>query len=626
MPQYLTPGLYYEKVDKYQEEIAKIRTDIAGFVGIAQKGPLNEAVRLQSWKQFQAVFGECIPQAYLAYAVHGFFENDGKICYVIRIADLNTAKKAETNLLDNNNNPTIKITALNEGKWGEKIKVYLRESGMGSTISTDPGQQAADGSYSIVKSCIGFEKGSLVKVFQNKNGTSVKRYHYADSVDIQNRKITWDTPLDVVPGPGFDLSKPIHFSTREFTLTFSLNNNIKEVFRDLSLNPDHSRYLNTVINGNSYLVTVEDLGSLSAIPNNLPDPGKMGRGFQYLKNGIDGISSITIDDIIGDPSSEEKKGLRCFEEIDEVGMICIPDIMVQPRELALYRTVKTHPCSPTEEELSPGSSPIEPAPRFSGNDIQRAQHAMITHCEQLKDRVAILDPPPGLDTAGVLEWREKFFSLYAALYFPWIKVNDPLRIKGNITRSIPLCGHIAGVYARIDLSKGVHKAPANEEIMGAEDTVLFIDDAEQELLNPEGINCTRFFPGKGVLTWGARTVSREPMWRYINVRRLLILIEESIEESIQWAVFEPNDARLRTGIRVTVSVFLEELWRNGALAGTTTDEAFFVKCDEENNPQSIIDAGQIITEIGVAPTIPGEFIVFRIGKIKNGFEIVSEGG
>jgi phage tail sheath protein FI len=297
--------------------------------------------------------------------------------------------------------------------------------------------------------------------------------------------------------------------------------------------------------------------------------------------------------------------------------------MIQPVETRYYLTVKSKPCLPPEEEIKPGlSTGVELAPQFTVHDIERTQNAMIDHCEQLKDRFAVLDSPPGLEISGVLEWRAKFFSLYAALYFPWIKVNDPLRIKGNITRSVPPSGHIAGVYARTDLAKGVHKAPANEEIIGAEDTVLFIDDAEQELLNPEGINCTRFFPGKGVLTWGARTVSREPMWRYINVRRLLIMIEESIEEAMQWAVFEPNDARLRNGIRVTASVFLEELWRNGALSGKTLNEAFFVKCDEENNPQSIIDAGQIITEIGVAPTIPGEFIVFRIGKIKNGFEIL----
>lgn len=622
MPQYFTPGVYFEKVDEYQKEIAKIRTDIAGFVGIAQKGPLNKPIRLESWKQFQAVFGECIPQAYLAYAVHGFFENEGKVCFVVRIADLNKAEKARINIKDKLSIDTIKVTALNEGIWGEKIKVYLKESCMGSTITAEPSLQAPDGKYSIVQNCIGFEQGSLVKVFQNKSGTKVEKYHYVASVDKRNRKITWKTPLEHTPAD-FNLTETIHFSTKEFTLTFTLDNTIKEIFKDLSLHQDHSRYLTKVINGQSYMVTVEDLGSPSLAPDNLPDPEKMEKGFLYLENGVDGISSIIIDDIIGDPSSLEKKGLRCFEDVDEVGIICIPDIMIQPVDTGYYLTVKSEPCLPPEEEIKPGLLPgMELAPQFTVHDIERAQNAMIDHCEQLKDRFAVLDSPPGLEISGVLEWREKFVSLYAALYFPWIKVSDPLKIKGNITRSIPPSGHIAGVFARTDLVKGVHKAPANEEIFGAKDTVLAIDDAEQEILNPVNINCIRAFPGRGVLIWGARTVSKELIWRYVNVRRLLIMIEESVEEAMQWAVFEPNDVRLRNGIRVAVSIFLEELWRHGALAGKTSNQAFFVKCDEENNPQSVMDAGQIITDIGVAPSIPGEFIVFRIGKIKNGFEIL----
>ena len=249
---------------------------------------------------------------------------------------------------------------------------------------------------------------------------------------------------------------------------------------------------------------------------------------------------------------------------------------------------------------------------------------MIDHCEKLKDRVAILDAPLKTDKSSVRDWREQFACDFAALYFPWIRVKDPLQLSGDITRDIPPSGHVAGVFARTDLAKGVHKAPANEEIIGAKDTVLLVDDIQQELLNPEGINCIRPFPGKGVLIWGTRTLSREFQWRYINIRRLLIMIEESVEESMQWAVFEPNDARLRNGIRMAVTIFLEELWMKGALTGKTTDQGFYVKCDEENNPQSVVDDGRIITEVGVAPSIPGEFIIFRIGRVKDAFEIVEE--
>jgi len=626
MPQYLTPGVYLEKIDEYQAGIAKTRTDIAGFVGIAEKGPLNSPVRIESWKQFQATFGTYIPQGYLAYAVNGFFANEGKVCYVVRIADINTAGKAEKaaiTLLDKNGIPTLEITALSEGQWGGKIKVLLSESSLGTTSSGGPTLQPGDGSYSIVKSAIGFETGSLVKVFQNNAGTVIEKYHYAASVDIGQRKIIWEVALEHTP-TDFDFSQPIYFSTLEFTLTFTLNNSIKEIFTNLSLRLDHSRYVSSIINGNSQLVTVKNLGSGTSVPKHLPDPVKLTKGFVYLEGGKDGTGSITIDDIIGDLSADEKRGLRCFEDVDEVAMIVIPDIMIRPGDTGEYRTLKTEPCLPDIEEFSSGASLVKLAPIFSDEDIERAQQAMIDHCERLKDRVAILDSPVGLDIAEVLEWRDKFASAYAALYFPWIVVKDPLRLDGNITCPLPPSGHIAGVYARTDLLKGVHKAPANEEISGAEDIVLAIDDAQQELLNPENVNCIRSFPGRGIMIWGARTLSREALWRYINIRRLMIMIEESVEESMQWAVFEPNDARLRNGIKLAASTFLQELWRKGALSGETAEQAFYVKCDEDNNPQEVIDNGRVITEIGAAPSVPGEFVVFRIGRVKDGFQIMEE--
>ncbi len=626
MPVYYTPGVYFEKIDAAKRKIPAIRTEIPGFVGIAEKGPLNTALKLESWKQYQSVFGGFIPQGYLSYAVYGFFENGGNTCYVVRISDIDSAKKAEATLLDKNNIPTIKIYALNEGQWGNKIKVSLKEASIGSTITAEPSKQPADKKYSIVKSITGFEKGSLVKAFQNKNGTTVEDYHYVESIDILSKKILWDSPLNA----GFDLNKPIYFRTIEFTLTFSLNNKFREVHENLSLNKDHSRYLENTINGQSnlvtVLVTVKDLSYPSSIPNNLPDPQKFKKGYLYLEGGVDGMSSIDIYDFIGDPTLKGR-GLRCYEDVDEVSMICIPDIMIQPVEIELpLPAEKPDPCAMPEEEIETYTpAKPEPIPMFSADDIERVQRAIIDHCELLKDRVAILDPPFNFDVLQIYEWRQKFNSKYAVLYYPWIIVNDPLRIKGNITRLIPPSGHIAGVYARTDLTKGVHKAPANEEVFGAKDTSIRVEDSEQDILNPEGINCLRAFPGRGILVWGARTVSRDPIWRYINIRRLLIMIEESVEEAMQWAVFEPNDAYLRNGINVAVSSFLEELWRQGALAGKTAAEAFFVKCDEENNPRYVIDAGRIITDIGVAPSIPGEFIVFRIGKVKDGIGFTKEG-
>ncbi|MEE9591592.1 MAG: phage tail sheath subtilisin-like domain-containing protein [Thermodesulfobacteriota bacterium] len=637
MPVYYTPGVYFEKLDYGRGKISGVRTDIPGFVGIAEKGPLDMPVKLGSWKQFQSSFGSFIPQSFLAYAVYGFFENGGDTCYVVRIADTDKAKKAETTLLDKNTIQTIKITALNEGQWGNQIKVSLEETSTGSTSTADDLQEME---YSIVKNITGFEKGSMVKVLQNKNGIPINDYHYVKSVEPLSKKLNWDSPLKAA----FNLSKPIYFSTMEFTLAFSLGGKIKETFKGLSISPKHSRYFakpenrenkdEEVINGQSNLVKVEDLQSASAIPNNLPGPLGIGKKPLYLKGGVDGISSIDIYDLAGDPISGKKGGLRSLEDVDEVSMICIPDIMIQPGKVPpINEKPQPEPPDPCitkitapEDKAPPYKPPKvnEPPPIFKLQDILIIQQRMIEHCGLLKDRIAIIDTPFGYDLSEVENWRRNFDSKYAALYYPWIRVDDPLRLGNQITRLIPPSGYIAGIYARSDYNWGVHKAPANEEVIGAKDVTVEIENHEQEILNPIGINCLRAFPGRGVMVWGARTLSSDKSWRFVNVRRLMMMIEESVEEAMQWAVFEPNDFNLRTGINISVSNFLEELWRKGALSGTVPEEAFFVRCDEVNNPQEVIDAGKIITDIGVAPSIPGEFIIFRIGKVVDRIKLVEE--
>jgi phage tail sheath protein FI len=252
------------------------------------------------------------------------------------------------------------------------------------------------------------------------------------------------------------------------------------------------------------------------------------------------------------------------------------------------------------------------------------QLAMIAHCELMGDRVAILDPLPGLTAQQVKEWRMDkagYDSKYAVLYYPWIKVFDAA-IGTN--RFVPPSGHMAGVWARNDATRGVHKAPANEVVRGAVEPQTQLIRSEQELLNPIGVNCIRAFPGRGVRVWGARTLSSDPAWRYVNVRRLFNYLEESILGGTQWVVFEPNDHALWARIRRTIAAFLVNEWRRGALFGLTPDEAFYVKCDDETNPAESIDAGLVVCEIGVAPVKPAEFVVFRLAQISGGTSLVSE--
>lgn len=268
----------------------------------------------------------------------------------------------------------------------------------------------------------------------------------------------------------------------------------------------------------------------------------------------------------------QRSGLKCFEEIDEISLVAAPG------------------------QLSPA-----------------VQDALLTHCELRKDRFAILDSPETI-SGGVDKLARPRDSKYGAYYFPWIQVYDPER--GNVF--VPPSGHIAGVYARVDNERGVHKAPANEIVRGALGLKYNISKGEQDILNPKGINCIRTMQGGGIRIWGARTLSTDASWKYINVRRLFIMVESSIERATQWVVFEPNDHRLWKRVTRTISSFLTLVWRQGALFGETPEKAFYVKCDEETNPPETIDVGQLIVEIGMAPTKPAEFVIFRIGQMPTG--------
>ncbi|MFD8555513.1 phage tail sheath family protein, partial [Streptomyces fradiae] len=240
------------------------------------------------------------------------------------------------------------------------------------------------------------------------------------------------------------------------------------------------------------------------------------------------------------------------------------------------------------------------------------ESALVTHCEQLGDRFAVLDPRDGLDIEGVLAFREPFDTRYAALYHPWLVVRDPATLRDV---EVPPSGHLAGIYARVDVERGVHKAPANVVVRGIRQTDGFAQDItrrHQDLLNPRGVNALRFFPGLGHRVWGARTLSSDSSWKYVNVRRLFLYLEESIDEGTQWVVFEPNDESLWALVRQTVGNFLTTVWRSGALAGTTADEAFFVACDRTTMTEDDLANGRLVCVVGVAPVHPAEFVIFRI--------------
>jgi uncharacterized protein len=365
-----------------------------------------------------------------------------------------------------------------------------------------------------------------------------------------------------------------------FKVVVTRQGKVEEVFDNVTTKRGRQNVA-TVVKAQSRLITLEEVSGATAVE---PVP----QAKVTLAGGSAGVPArVSGEDYVG--NTADRTGFAGLEAIDNVTMLAVPDLM------AAY---------------TQGAIDMEA--------VKAVQLAMIAHCELMSDRVAIIDPPPNLNAQQIREWRRDkagYDSKYATLYWPWIKVFDPVLGRGV---EVPPSGHMAGIWARSDDTRGVHKAPANEVVRGAIDLELLITRGEHDQLNPEGVNCIRTFPGRGIRVWGARTLSSDPAWRYLNVRRLFNYIEESVIEGTQWVVFEPNDMALWERVKRTINAFLVRVWRDGALFGATPQEAFYVKCDSETNPAEVIDAGQLVVEIGIAPVKPAEFVVFRIAQFSGG--------
>jgi Bacteriophage tail sheath protein len=335
-----------------------------------------------------------------------------------------------------------------------------------------------------------------------------------------------------------------------------------ETFEDLALDESSPDYFDKRLKDSSSLIKLAR--AAGSAPGSAPD-----KGFKQLAGGLDG-EALDPADFVGSPEIRQApiQGLRALE-LDPF------------REVALV--------------YSPAASP----------DVAKA---IITHCENLRYRFAVIDCDKTMSTSfeprnGVQDTK------YAAFYYPWIRISDP---QTGARKEVPPGGHVLGIYARTDSERGVFKAPANEIVRGALELTVDTDDGTQDVFNPRGINAIRQFPGRGIRVWGARTLSSDALWKYVNVRRLFIFLERSIYEGTQWVVFEPNDDRLWARVVDTIRLFLRGQWRLGALLGRTEQEAFFITCDRTTMTQDDILNGRLICEIGIAPVRPAEFVIFRI--------------
>ncbi|GAA5435920.1 phage tail sheath family protein [Deinococcus aquaticus] len=368
-----------------------------------------------------------------------------------------------------------------------------------------------------------------------------------------------------------------------FTLRVT-RNDVTETFPNVSIGKKHSRSVADVINKESTLITIEEASSTGPLVERAPEVGSY--VLQAHSNVIEEGRELKGQDFVG--SVDSRSGIESLEIAEEVSMIAVPDLM------SAYQ-----------------------AGMIGADGVKAVQRALIDHCERNANRIALLDTPPDLTPQQAVQWRNvetNFDSSYAAMYYPWVKIEGP----DGSPMMVPPSGFVAGIYARSDVERGVHKAPANEVLRGILGPALQITKSEQDILNPIGVNCIREFPGMGVRVWGARTLSSNAQWRYVPVRRLFNYVEKSIERGTQWAVFEPNDENLWFRIRRDINSFLTSVWRDGALFGNTTREAFYVKCDAELNPDEIRDRGVLQVEIGLAPVKPAEFIVFRFSQYAGG--------
>jgi phage tail sheath protein FI len=280
-----------------------------------------------------------------------------------------------------------------------------------------------------------------------------------------------------------------------------------------------------------------------------------------------------------DDGTNNKFGLKSFEDLEDISIVAAPGAT------AGYNDNKT--------------------------DANATINALITHASRMRYRIAVLDAGENLSISEVRDQRAKIDSSYAALYYPWVKILDPVT---NTEINVPPSGHVAGIYARNDVNRAVYKAPANEVVNLAIGFEKLINRAQQEVLNPEGINCFRYFAGRGYRLWGARTSSSDPEWKYVNLRRYFAYLEHSIDKGTQWAVFEPNGELLWGNVRRTIEDFLLNEWQMGALLGDKPEKAYFVKCDRSTMTQNDLDNGRLVCLIGVAPLKPAEFVIFRIGQ------------
>jgi hypothetical protein len=642
MPEYLAPGVYVEETSFRSKSIEGVSTTTTGFIGPTRYGPTDlEPDIVTSLGDFALVYGDGeqldfedvgLMHNFTWHAVRAFFEEGGKRLYVVRTfaagADDGLARaQIPTGTTEDAGQETI------EAQFPDAIHVRARFPGR-------MGNRRVRFTLSLSQNVLSFdEKGNpSVGALQDNDivwiqdlsspvvspPESGNLYRASKTYDTEKKKDTWsfsnlDSPLSELRLAEADASPPsdifpddqiriVSLMVTVFPVETKGTGGVPGVWAGLSLDPSHTQ------SGapDSFTARFGDPPTNRALARTLPIVITLGTNIQ---NGLDVLKAFPagVLDALGDENASEtersfeitlaggndgnrpkageyegsddpaqsfKTGLKAFEDIEDISIVA-----------------------------APGST-------FGAENSYRAdaatiQNLLISHASRMRYRIAVLDSANGQSIAQVRAMRAKMDSTYGALYYPWVRVMDP------ITRQeiyLPPSGFISGIYARNDVNRAVYKAPANEVINLAIGFETLISKGQQEVLNPEGINCLRFFEGRGFRVWGARTISSDPEWKYVNLRRYFAYLERSIDKGTQWAVFEPNGPALWANVRLTIQDFLFNEWFGGALLGDKPEQSYFVRCDRTTMTQNDLDNGRLVCLIGVAPLRPAEFVIFRIGQ------------
>lgn len=618
MPEHLHPGVYVEEIPFRSKPIEGVSTSTTALVGPTRYGPTDlKPDVITSLVEFERVYGDSQQlnfsdagtlHNYMWHAVRAFFEEGGTRLYIARVFEKNgtDSGKAGATLSDGSPRaaPSVTIEARFPGKAGNvRITIIVRKS---------PNVLPKEGTAPIVKSLQNRDVvwiGGVTSPMSSSRGEGDVYLALRDGVagnwTFQGRSGTLAL-TNLNPDEGHT----VQVITMTIVVDPTDEHGLTTMWEGLAVDPLHvqdgatdaflekfaatpsslaeERTLPVVVTPNGVSDGLQMMSVLFAqsatLEKSLSNPSSTDKERSVtitLDGGSDGNrpSADTYQGAV-DPSTHRKTGLVAIEDIEEISIVAAPGSTFG-----------------FEKEYR--------------NDAETIVSQLIAHATHMKYRIAILDSGDDQSIAQVRAMRGKIDSAYAALYYPWVTVLDPVT-KAEIP--VPPSGHVAGIYARNDTTRAVFKAPTNEIVSLATGFEPSLSKGQQEVLNPEGINCFRFFPGRGFRLWGARTISSDPEFKYVNIRRYFAYLGHSIDKGTQWAVFEPNGEALWRNVRETIQDFLFTEWRSGALLGDDPRKAFFVKCDRSTMTQTDLDNGRLICLIGVAVVKPAEFVIFKIGQ------------